>query len=124
MTSQATKTHDWFRTSDGRLIYRRIEREPRGSRSDLPAPRLVRPFDKPVQSAANGKWYDHPSDLAKSHRASGNPHGIDFVEVGNEPMPAPARAAPTDYRQIKEDIRAAKADLDAGWRPEVAYLED
>lgn len=124
LTSQATKTHDWFRTAEGRSVYRKIEQAPRGIRSDLAAPRIVRPFAQPVQSMANGKWYDNPADLAKSHRASGNPHGVDFVEIGNDPLPAPTAPQKTDIRQIKEDIRAAKADLDAGWRPEVAYLED
>lgn len=123
MTAQA-KTYDWFKLSNGRTVYRKIEQMPRGIRSDLAAPRIVRPFDKPVQSMANGKWYDNPADLAKSHRASGNPYGVDFDEVGNEPMPAPASETKVDMREIKEDIREAKADLDAGWRPEVAFLED
>jgi len=122
MTGQA-KTYDWFQLSNGRTVYRKIEQMPRGIRSDLHAPSIVRPFSEPVQSMANGKWYDNPADLAKSHRASGNPYGIDFEEVGNEPLPVP-EAPKVDVREIKEDIRAAKADLDAGWRPEVALLED
>lgn len=124
MTSQATKIYDWFTTDDGRSIYRAVERPPRGERSSLACPSIVKPFDEPVQSMANGKWYTSKSDLAASHRASGNPHGIDFVEVGNEPMPAPAAAPKIDMREVKEDVRAAKADLDAGWRPDVAFLED
>lgn len=121
---QVTKTHEWVDLGNGRSVYRKLTKSPRGIRSDLAAPRIVRPFDKPVQSMANGKWYDNPADLAKSHKASGNPHGIDFVEVGNEPMPPPQSAAPVNMREIKEDVMAAKADLDAGWRPEVALLED
>lgn len=123
MTGQEQK-YAWFEMENGRTVYRKIKREPRGIRSDLAAPRIVRPFDQPVQSMANGKWYDNPADLAKSHRASGNPHGIDFVEIGTEPLPRPDRDPKIDMREVKEDIRAAKADLDAGWRPEVAYLED
>lgn len=122
MTGQAAK-YGWFKLSNGRSVYRKVEQSPRGIRSDLAAPRIVRPFDQPVQSMANGKWYDNPADLAKSHRASGNPHGIDFEEIGNEPLPAPV-APKVDMREIRDDIRAAKADLDAGWRPEVAFLED
>lgn len=123
MTGQARK-YGWITTGDGRSIFRRIDREPRGDRSSLAAPHIVRPFAEPVQSMANGKWYDNPADLAKSHRASGNPHGIDFVELGNDPLPAPPPSPPVDMREVKEDIRAAKADLDAGWRPEIALLED
>lgn len=123
MTGQAKK-YAWIETGDGRSVYRRVDRAPNVHRSDLAAPRIVRPFAQPVQSMANGKWYDNPADLAKSHRASGNPHGIDFVELGDEPLPAPSAAKPVDMREVKEDVRAAKAALDAGWRPEVAILED
>lgn len=111
--------HDF---GNGRKVYRFPKETPAKARSDLAAPMLVRPFDKPIQSMANGKWYDNPRDLARSHKASGNPHGIDFIELGNEEMPFVEHKA--DETQLRDDIRAAKADLDAGWRPDVVALDD
>ena len=107
---------------NGRKVYRFAKERPAKARSDLACPMLVRPFAEPVQSMANGKWYDNPRDLSRSHRASGNPHGIDFIELGNEEMPWVEHK--TDEKQLREDIRDAKAALDAGWRPEVVALED
>lgn len=92
------------------------------ARSDLPAPMLIADFDRPVQSMANGKWYTSKRDLAASHRASGNPHGIDFVELGNEKTTP--KAPVYDEKKLRDDCRKAKADFDAGWRPDVVALED
>jgi hypothetical protein len=82
---------------------------------------LIRDFDEPVQSMADGKWYTSKRALAATHKASGNPHGQDFIELGNEKM-APIEHK-TDEKQLRDDIRAAKADLDAGWRPDVVALD-
>jgi hypothetical protein len=95
---------------------------PRGERSDLSCPHHIRSFPEPVQSMADGKWYDNPRDLSRSHRAAHNPHGQDFIELGNEQMPWVEHQ--TDEKQLRDGIREAKADLDAGWRPEVVALDD
>ena len=111
----------WFDLGDGRSVYRRV-REHIPKRADLPTPMLIRDFDEPVQSCANGQWYTSKRDLAASHRASGNPYGIDFIELGNEKQEFVERK--TDERKLRDDIRQAKADLDAGWRPDVLITED
>ncbi|URQ76173.1 MAG: hypothetical protein NBV76_05280 [Candidatus Ochrobactrum gambitense] len=107
---------------NGRKVYRFPKEKPQKPRSDLACPMLVRDFDEPVQSMADGKWYTSKRDLARSHRASGNPHGQDFIELGNDEMPFVEHK--TDENKLREDIRAAKADLDAGWRPDVVALDD
>ncbi|WP_011579574.1 MULTISPECIES: hypothetical protein [Chelativorans] len=112
----------WFDAGDGRKVYRRIPEGSPKARSVLPCPMLIKDFDEPVQSMADGKWYSSKSALAASHRASGNPYGQDFIELGNEQMPFVEHK--TDEKKLRDDIRAAKADLDAGWRPEVVALED
>ena len=82
------------------------------ARSRLPIPMLIRDFDEPVQSMADGKWYHSKAALARSHRASGNPHGQDFVELGNESVqwqePVPDRAK--DRRILRDSL----AQIEAG----------
>lgn len=95
----------------------------RRARSDaFPIPMLIRDFDEPVQSMADGNWYTSKRALAATHKASGNPHGQDFIELGNEQVSFVEHK--TDEKQLRDDIRAAKADLDAGWRPDVVALSD
>lgn len=110
----------WIDAGNGRSVYRPI-RQPVGARSDLATPQLIRQFASPVQSMANGKFYDNPRDLAASHRASGNPHGIDFIELGNEEQKfVPYEAS---RKERRDDIRQAKAYFEAGWRPEIVALD-
>lgn len=114
-------SYQWVDCGNGRQVFRKV-RQRVDARSDLACPTLIRPFAQPVQSMADGKWYDNPRDLSRSHKAAHNPHGQDFIELGNEQMPFVEHK--TDEKQLRDDIRAAKADLDAGWRPEVLALED
>lgn len=110
----------WFDLGNGRKVYRKVP-DARPERSAFPCPMLVRDFAEPVQSCADGQWYSSKAALSASHKASGNPHGVDFIELGNEQMPWVERK--TDEKQLRDDIRAAKADLDAGWRPDVVSLD-
>lgn len=86
------------------------------ARSDFPTPMMVRDFADPVQSMADGKWYGSKAALARSHKASGNPHGEDFIELGNEPC-IPFREHVTDERAEREVIRQAVHDVENGWVP-------
>lgn len=113
--------HAWFDAGNGRKVYRRIPEKRPENRSDLACPMLIRDFDEPVQSCADGKWYTSKASLARSARAAHNPHGIDFIELGNEQMPWVEHQS--SETQLRDDIRAAKADLDAGWRPDVVSLD-
>lgn len=110
----------WFDRGDGRQVYRKV-REPRVNRSDLAMPSVIGSFDEPVQSAADGKYYSTKAGLSRSHRASGNPHGIDFIELGNEEMPWVEHR--TSEAEIRDDVRSAVADVKAGNLPEVLSLE-
>lgn len=91
---------------------------PRGPRSSLPCPRLVRPFSEPVQSMADGKWYDDPAGLRASYKAGNNPHGVDFIEVGNEDITKftpPQR----DRKADREAIERAINDVENGNVPPI-----
>jgi hypothetical protein len=110
----------WFDRGDGRQVYRKVPGL-RATRSDLACPQIIGGFAEPVQSAADGKWYSTKAGLARSHRASGNPHGIDFIEVGNDAMPWVEHK--TSEAELRNDIREAAADVKAGKLPEVATLD-
>lgn len=106
---------------DGREKYRPV-RPRHDRRSGLPCPQLIRDFDEPVQSMADGKFYTSKRALAASHRASGNPHGQDFIELGNEQPQAVAFEA--DAGKRRDDVRAAMRDVLTGnLPPEIAVIE-
>jgi hypothetical protein len=112
----------WVDRGNGRQTLVRVK-EPRESRrSDLAAPMVLGAFAEPVQSAANGKWYTSKTELARSHKASGNPHGVDFIELGNDSMPWVEHT--TSEAELREDVRSAVADVKAGKLPEVVSLSD
>lgn len=95
----------------------------KGKRSDvLACPMLIRPFAEPVQSMADGKFYDNPRDLSRSHKAAHNPHGQDFIELGNDQLPWVEHQ--TNEAQLRDHIREAQADVKAGRLPDVVALED
>lgn len=53
------------------------------ARSSLPAPYFICDTQDPLQSMADGKLYDSKSAMRASYKAENNPHGVDFIEVGN-----------------------------------------
>lgn len=111
----------WYDLGNGRQVYRKVP-EPRPEPSHLPSPRIVRDFDEPVQSMANGQWYTSKAGLAASHKASGNPHGVDFIELGNE-QPTLTPYEP-DAAKRREDVRQALHDVVTGNLPaEIAAIE-
>lgn len=121
MTSEAYKANlrliDW---SDFKPRERRARAAP--ARSSLPCPQIVRAFAEPVQSQADGKWYDNPRDLSNSHKASGNPQGIDYIEIGNERVKY--EPPQFDEKERREDIRRSLHDVISGnVSPEVAAIE-
>lgn len=115
-------TYAWFDLGNGRQVYRKVKDEAPKARSSLATPMLMRDFDEPVQSAADGKWYSTKRGLAASHRASGNPHGIDFIELGNE-KPQFVDHVP-DPGKRREDIRHSLHDVQSGnLPPEIAAIQ-
>lgn len=102
----------WFDAGNGRQVYRRIP-EARPERSNLPCPGIIGAFSRPMQSMADGKWYDTPRELEASYKAANNPHGVDFVCVGNEDITKftpPKR----DRKADREAIERAIHDVENG----------
>jgi hypothetical protein len=112
----------WVDLGDGRQVYRRLRDHQPSARSGLACPMVIGSFAEPVQSAADGKWYSTKAGLARSHRASGNPHGQDFIELGNESMSWVEHK--TSEAELRDDIRSAAAEVKAGKLPHVVTLED
>lgn len=121
-----TGSQDAYRRGYDRIEWKPlspVERKPRGTgkRADFPTPMTIRDFDDPVQSMADGKWYSSKAALARSHKASGNPHGQDFVELGNEKQEF--REYTPDKATERNTIRKAIHDFNEGWRPDVLALD-
>jgi len=111
----------WFDRGDGRQVYRKVPEGRSTARSDFATPMVISDFAEPVQSMANGKWYTSKRGLSASHKASGNPHGQDFIELGNESMPWVEHK--TSEAELRNDVRHAMADVKAGKLPEVVSLD-
>lgn len=99
------------------------QRKPRApvARSGLSCPMIVRTFAEPVQSMADGKYYDTPRDLERTYRADGNPFGQEFIALGNESLPTVEYDADGSIR--REHIRQAVQDVRNGnIPPEIAAI--
>lgn len=100
------------------------QRRARGpvQRSGLAAPMLVRAFAEPVQSMADGKFYDTPRDLEKTYRADGNPRGEEFIPLGNETLKTTEYVP--DATERRNDMREALRDVMTGnLPPEIAAIK-
>lgn len=111
-------TYAWVEVSPGHMRYRKVRDDLAPQRSSLPCPRIVRPFSSPVQSMADGKFYDDPASLRATYKAANNPQGIDFVEVGNEDL---TRFTPPtrDRKANREAIERAICEVESGNAPPV-----
>lgn len=111
----------WIDLGDGRKRLRRVRQPAPSARSDLACPMIVTGFDKPVQSMADGRYYDTARDLERTYKASGNPLGQEFVQLGNETL-KPVEAKP-DPKQRRAHIRQAIRDVKSGnVPPEIAAI--
>lgn len=111
----------WFDVGNGRKVFRPVREHSEG-RSHLPCPMLIRSFAEPVQSMADGKWYDTPRDLERTYRADGNPRGEEFIALGNETMPT-VDYVPDDTER-RQHIQQAMHDVMTGnLPPEIAAIE-
>lgn len=114
-------SYAWIDLGNGRQVYRKAA-EPGGERSSLPCPMLVRAFAQPVQSMADGRYYDTPRDLERTYRADGNPSGQEFIALGNETMRAPEYVP--DATERRNDLKQAMHDVLAGnVSPEIAAIQ-
>lgn len=99
--------YEWVQTGDGRQVYRKIDTQER-ARSDLPRPMIISDHIDEVQSMADGRTYSSKAALRATYKASGNPDGVNYVELGNEKLsPPPIK----NVGSVKDSIVKAKQRL-------------
>lgn len=92
----------WYDLGNGRMVMRSEPKE-RGQRSDFPTPYFVSDrLDEPLYSGADGKQYTSKSALRATYKASGNPQGVEYIEVGDDTSVPVAR-----------DIQTSDSGIDA-----------
>lgn len=114
------REYRWYSNGKGRSVYRPVPVE-RGERSALPCPAISLDTIEPTISQADGKEYTSKAALRATYRAENNPQGINYIEIGNEPLPSftPPRR---DNMKALEAIERAEADVSAGRAPEIGTI--
>lgn len=92
-------SYDWFALPNGRSVYRKVEHQPR-ARSGLACPMIIKDFDEPVQSMADGQFYSNKAALRRTYRADGNPQGIEYQEIGT----GDTRSGPEHKKITHEEV--------------------
>lgn len=109
----------WYDLGNGKLVYRKPPETYPAKSSVFKVPMIrTDTLSEPTQSMADGQIYTSKSALRESYKASGNPHGIDYIEVGNESL-GEFKAPERDYTKSIEAIERAEADILAGRAPEI-----
>ena len=114
----------WYDLGDGRKVFR-ARPKLMGRRSDLATPYFHKDKIEPVQSMADGKWYDSMSSLRKTYRADGNPQGKEYVEIGNDSVLndtwTPKQATEQDRANA---VTKAEQQVASGTVPPIVNLSD
>lgn len=105
--------YGWFVFDDGRSFHRKLERDAPTARSDFPTPLIIRDFDQPVRSMADGNFYSSKAALERTYRADGNPQGVAYECVG-EKVAEPYKRPPRDKMKAREAVDRALHDMGMG----------
>lgn len=76
----------WFDLGNGRKIFRAVPERTDASKSSLPSPYFVTDTIPETRSMADNKLYTSKKAMRASYKAENNPAGVDYIEIGNEPM--------------------------------------
>lgn len=107
--------YGWFDLGNGRRVFRRLIPQ-NGKRSKLSCPMLITDTIEPTQSMADGKFYTSKQALRGTYKASGNPQGVEYIELGNEQRPDIPKGGHSkiDDAQVKDIIARADAAVERG----------
>lgn len=72
---------------------------------------ITKPFDEPIQSMADGKYYSDAASLERTYKASGNPQGVEYDCIGDE-KPKPFTPPKKTREQEEATDRAISRALD------------
>lgn len=64
----------------------------------------------PLVSMADGKTYTSRAAMRESYKASNNPQGVNYIEIGNEKSAAPQKPK-SDRAAIRDSIDRAKSEM-------------
>lgn len=86
--------------------------EKTSSRSDLAFPMIgVNDTTEPLVSMADGKTYTSKAKMRESYKASNNPQGVNFIEVGHETRAKPQTKPKPDRAAIKDSVDRAYSEM-------------
>lgn len=92
--------------------------EKTSSRSDLAFPMIgVSDTTEPLVSMADGQTYTSRKAMRESYKASNNPKGVDYIEVGNDPEfinPTPRQPLAPKKEDFLASIEKAEAAINRG----------
>lgn len=107
-------TYRWIDLGNGRRVWRNVV-ERVDNRSNFPVPMIAGDTIDPVQSMADGRYYTSKAAIRASYKASGNPQGVEYTEVGNDAGRFRERPQPrTDEKAINDSLNKAIARVEAG----------
>ena len=102
---------------DGGLVLKSsVPSPPRGPRSHIAAPMLIRDTIDPLLGMHDGKTYDSKSSLRASYKANG------LIELGNDAPTEPT--APPRPGGMREDIVAAYQKVRDGYKPQIDFQDN
>lgn len=90
--------------------------EPFNRNAPVTLPQIMRGDEQEaLLSYADGKMYTSKAAMRASYKASGNPQGVEYIEVGDDQSrkKKPARVK-SDPAAIKSSVERAVADLENG----------
>ena len=100
---------------DGKLVSKReAAAPPRGPRSGIACPMLIRDQMDALQGMHDGKFYESKSELRRSYKEGG------FVELGNDAPTTPK--APERPGGFKDDVQAAYKKVRDGYKPQIETM--
>lgn len=66
---------------------------------------------EPLVSMADGKTYTSKAKMRESYKASNNPQGVNFIEVGHETRAKPQTKPKPDRAAIKDSVDRAYSEM-------------
>lgn len=114
----------WITLENGRQVYRTIPEQGQSVRSSFPCPQIRSDRIEPVQSMADGNWYDSMSSLRRTYRADGNPQGEEYIEIGDAPMKGPKPLPHLSKAEISDLLDKSEAMISRGEVPQIQSIHE
>lgn len=113
-----------YQLGNGRTVYRFPPKPRSQARSGLALPQIMRPFREPVQSMADGRFYDDAHSLRQSYKAENNPQGVDYLEVGDDTSRAGPERQSVTKQECADLLDQYEAAASRGELPELRSIHD